>query len=71
AATLRADRPRASELPSELEELLVGGAFAHVARHVDAGQIDRLGEATAELVQYMLIPYLDPEESRRIAGQAA
>jgi AcrR family transcriptional regulator len=71
AATLRADRPRASQLPSELEELLVGGLFAHVARYVDADQVDRLGEATPELVQYVLIPYLDPVESRRIADQAA
>jgi AcrR family transcriptional regulator len=71
ASTLRADRPRRSELPDELEELLVGGAFAHIARYVDAGRVDRLAEATAELVQYMLIPYLGPEESRRIADQAA
>lgn len=71
AATLRVDRPRKSELPNELEELLVGGAFAHLVRYVDAGQVNRLGEASAELVQYMLIPYLDPEESRRIADQAA
>ena len=71
AATLRADRPPAPDLPVGLEELLVGGAFAHVARYVDAGQVDRLPEATAELVQYMLIPYLDPEESKRIADQVA
>jgi AcrR family transcriptional regulator len=71
ATTLRTDRPRRVELPGELEELLVGGVFAHVARYVDAGRIDRLSEATAELVQYMLIPYLDPVESRRIADQAA
>lgn len=71
AAVLRADRPRESDLPSELEELLVGGAFAHVARCVDAGNVDRLADSTAELVHYMLIPYLDPAESRRIADQAA
>lgn len=71
ATALRAGRPRAAELPDELEELLVGGVFAHVARYVDAGQVDRLSEATAELVHYMLIPYLDPAESRRIADQAA
>lgn len=71
AAALRADRPRGAELPDELEQLLVGGVLAHVARYVDAGRIDRLSEATAELVHYMLIPYLDPVESRRIADQAA
>ncbi len=71
AATLRADRPRSAELPTDLEELLIGGVFAHVGRYVDAGRVDRLVDATAELVHYMLIPYLDPEESRRIADQAA
>lgn len=71
AATLRTDRPRGSELPTELEELLVGGVFAHVSRYVDAGHVDRLPQTTAELVRCMLVPYLDPVESRRIADQAA
>jgi len=71
AETLRADRPRSAELPADLEELLVGGVFAHVARCVDDGNVDLLADATAELVHYLLIPYLDPAESRRIADQAA
>jgi AcrR family transcriptional regulator len=71
AAALRAGRPPGAELPADLEELLVGGVMAHVARHVDAGDVDRLADSTAELVHYMLIPYLDPAESRRIADQAA
>lgn len=71
AAALRIDRPRAGELPTDLEELLLGGVLAYVARYVDAGKVDRLSEATAALVHYMLIPYLDPGESRRIADQAA
>jgi AcrR family transcriptional regulator len=71
ARTLRAGRPRNPELPPDLEELLVGGAFAHIARYVDAGRVEDLPEATRELLQYLLIPYLDPEETRRIADQAA
>jgi AcrR family transcriptional regulator len=71
AEALRLDRPRDAELPVDLEELLVGGALAHVAHYVDAGSVDCLPEATAELVHYLLIPYLDPGESRRIADQAA
>jgi hypothetical protein len=58
-------------MPGDLEELLVGGVMAHVARYVDAGHIHRLADSTVELVHYMLIPYLDPAESRRIAGEAA
>ena len=71
AAALRGARPPNAELPADLEELLVGGVMAHVARYVDAGDVERLAGSTAELVHYMLIPYLDPAESRRIADQAA
>ncbi len=71
AEALRAARPRDVELPADLEELLVGGVLAHVSRYVDSERVEHLSEATAELVQYMLIPYLDPAESRRIADQAA
>jgi AcrR family transcriptional regulator len=71
ATALRAGRPPGLGLPTDLEELLVGGVMAYVARYVDAGNVDRLADSTAELVHYMLIPYLDPAESRRIADQAA
>jgi AcrR family transcriptional regulator len=71
AGALRVGRLRDSELPPDLEELLVGGAFAYIARYVDAGRVEDLPEATRELLQYLLIPYLDPGETRRIADQAA
>jgi AcrR family transcriptional regulator len=71
ATALRAGRSEGAELPPDLEQLLVGGALAHVARYVDADRAERLPEATAELVHYLLIPYLEPGESRRIADQAA
>jgi AcrR family transcriptional regulator len=71
AGALRAGLPPTAGLPVDLEELLVGGVMAHVARYVDGGDVERLADSTAELVQYMLIPYLDPAESRRIADQAA
>ncbi len=71
AEALRAGRPRRDDLPAELEELLLGGVFSLIARYVDTGRTEQLTEATAELVQYLLIPYLEPGESRRIAAQAA
>ena len=71
AEALCAGRPSSTELPLDLEQLLVGGALAHVAHYVDAGRTERLAEATSELVQYLLIPYLDPVETRRIADEAA
>jgi AcrR family transcriptional regulator len=71
AVALRTGRPGDPELSVDLEELLVGGALAHVAGYVNTGRTERLAEATPELVQYLLIPYLDPAETRRIADEAA
>lgn len=71
ADALRSERPRGADLPADLEQLLVGGVLAHVARYVDSGRADHLPEATVELVHCLLTPYLDPGESRRIADQAA
>jgi AcrR family transcriptional regulator len=71
AEPLRAGRPGRGELPGDLEELLLGGAISLIARYVDAGRAERLGDASAELVQYLLFPYLDPGEPWRIATQAA
>lgn len=71
ADALRAGRPNQAEAPPDMEELLVGGAFAFVARYVDTGRTEQLADASAELVHYLLIPYLDPGETRRIADEAA
>jgi AcrR family transcriptional regulator len=71
ATILRDGRPGQPELPAELEQLLLGGAVALIARHVEADQVERLTDATAELVQYLLFPYLGRQETRRIAGEAA
>jgi AcrR family transcriptional regulator len=71
AEALRAGRPRRKKLPVELEEMLLGGVVATIGRYVDMGRAEQLPEATAELVQYLLIPYLEPEETRRIAEEAA
>jgi TetR/AcrR family transcriptional regulator len=70
AEALRAGRPSGAGLPIELEEMLLGGVVATVGRYVDAGRTAQLPEATAELVQYLLIPYLGPEETQRIARAA-
>jgi AcrR family transcriptional regulator len=71
AAALRAGRPSGAELPAELEEMLLGGAIATIGRYVDAGRSAQLPEAAAELVQYLLIPYLEPEQTRQIAAEAS
>jgi hypothetical protein len=70
ALALRAGRPGTGELPAELEEMLLGGVVTTIGRYVDAGKVERLPDATAELVEYLLIPYLGSEETQRIARAA-
>ncbi len=71
AEALRAGRPREEGLPVELEEMLLGGVLVTIGRYVDAGRTEHLPEATVELVQYLLIPYLGSEETSRISEEAA
>jgi AcrR family transcriptional regulator len=71
AEVLRAGRPGRPELPVDLEELLLGGAFSVVARYVEDGQAEQLPELTTALVECLLIPYLGPGETKRIVAQAA
>jgi AcrR family transcriptional regulator len=70
AAALRVGRPDGGQLPQELEEMLLGGVVATIGRYVDAGRTGQLPDATAELVEYLLIPYLGPAETTRIARVA-
>jgi AcrR family transcriptional regulator len=63
AAALRAGRPGSPELPGDLEDLLLGGVVSLVARYVDTGRAEQLPDATAMLVEYLLIPYLGQGEA--------
>jgi AcrR family transcriptional regulator len=63
AEALRAGRLGRRELPADLEDLLLGGVVSLIARYVDAGRAEQLPDATAVLVEYLLIPYLGAEEA--------
>jgi AcrR family transcriptional regulator len=63
AAALRADHPGRPDLPDDLADLLLGGVVSLIARYVDTERAERLPEATAVLVEYLLIPYLGAEEA--------
>jgi AcrR family transcriptional regulator len=63
AAALRAGHPGRAGLPEDLADLLLGGVVALIARYVDSDRAERLPEATAALVEYLLIPYLGAEET--------
>jgi AcrR family transcriptional regulator len=68
AEMLRLGRPKGPELPPDLEELLLGGALSVVGRHVEAGRTEQLPEIESALVECLLIPYLGPAKSKRIAA---
>lgn len=71
AAVLRTGRSDRPPLPDELEELLLGGALALVARYVEGDRAEQLPEASERLLEYLLIPYLGHEEAERVAARAA
>jgi hypothetical protein len=68
AEILSLGRPERPELPADLEQLLLGGALSVVSRHVEGGRVEQLPEIEAALVECLLIPYLGPGESKRIAA---
>lgn len=70
AETLRAGRS-GEGLSADLEELLLGGAVSLIARYVETDRAERLPEVTAELVQYLLVPYLGKRETQRFVAEAA
>lgn len=70
AAALRVGREHCAwgaELPSELEETVVGGAIWSIASRAEDGEADRLSELAPELTYFLLTPYLDAAEARRLA----
>lgn len=72
AAALLGGRSSGGEVPTDIEELLLGNAVLLIARYVDSGRAERLPDATAELVERLLIPYLGQRETgaprSRLAG---
>ena len=67
AEALRAGRPDRDGPLADLEELLLGGVVSLVARYVETGRAEQLPDATAVLVEYLLIPYLGTEETTSLS----
>jgi hypothetical protein len=63
----RAESPHGPDLPTTTERSLAGGVAAIVANRVDRGRAGELPGLTAEMVQFILTPYIGTEEARRIA----
>lgn len=68
AEVLGRGRPVRPELPVDLEQLLLGGALSVVARQVENDRTEQLPEIESALVECLLLPYLGPAKSKRIAA---
>lgn len=67
----RAERPEARELPASTEDSIVGALVSLASRKVAAGEADRLEELLPDCVQFILAPYLGPEQAERLSAAAA
>lgn len=66
----REESEHGSLLPEMTERAIAGGVATIVANRVDRGREAELPGLAAEVVQFVLTPYLGTEEARRIAGRA-
>ncbi len=57
------------ELPDTLEEAIVGGVFWIVYQRLVTAEAETITELLPELVEFVLVPYLGPEEAREIGFQ--
>jgi AcrR family transcriptional regulator len=67
----RPETPAARQLPESTEPVLVAGIVSVLARRIEAGDGNRLGELHAELTELVLSPYLGAAEATRFAGGLA
>lgn len=63
----RAESPHGTDLPPTTERSIAGGVATIVANRVDRGRAAELPGLHAELVQFVLTPYMGTAEARRIA----
>jgi hypothetical protein len=66
----RETSPHGSLLPGVTERAIAGGVATIVASRVDRGREAELAGMAAEMVQFVLTPYLGTDEARRVAGGA-
>lgn len=67
-ATGRNLRPENAQLPEITERALVGGLVMLVAQRLDQNTMDQLPQATPEMIEFVLTPYVGADEARRFAG---
>lgn len=63
----RAESLYGADLPATTERSLAGGVATIVANRVDRGRAEELPGLVAEVVQFVLTPYLGAAQARRVA----
>ncbi len=63
--------PHGRQLPSTIEEAVVGGIFWVIYQRLVSGDGERIAELLPELVEFALTPYLGPDVARRAAAECA
>lgn len=67
----REERAEARQLPASTEDSTVGALVSLVSRKVAAGEADRLEELLPDVTQFILAPYLGPEQAERLSAATA
>lgn len=65
----RASKPR--PLPDSTEESLLGALASMISRSIAFGEADRLLDLLPDFAEFLLMPYVGPEEAHRLAAEAA
>ncbi len=67
----REERAGERPLPPTTEDSTIGALVSLAARKAAAGEADRLDELLPDFTQFILSPYLGPDEAERLARAAA
>lgn len=66
----RAERRSPRPLPDSTEDSLIGALASLISRSVAAGEAERLPELLPDFVEFVLMPYLGPDEAHRLARES-
>jgi AcrR family transcriptional regulator len=67
----RAERSRERRLPATTEDSTIGALVSLASRKVAAGEAECLEELLPDFTEFILSPYLGPDEAARLAATAA
>ena len=66
----RAERRSPRPLPDSTEDSLIGALATLLSRSIATGEAERLPELLPDFVEFVLMPYLGPDEAHQLAREA-